>query len=283
MKDIEELVLRSCLVARIEGISHLGSTLIKLELYDNQIETIDCINNLINLRVLDLSFNSIRSMLPLCGLPEGLENNNSLLNPILPNLEELYLAQNKLRKIEGLQFLTKLRILDLGANRIRLVEGLENNSALESLWLGKNKIEELGYEIDHLTHLRQLDVQNNRLTRLPHLSALTCLEELYLACNNISTIPTGHLPDSITTIDLSTNQLSDLEGLNHCLHLQELWISKSLLQSFDQLDPVKSLTRLECIYLEHSPIAKDFEYRKRLTEMIPSLKQIDATLVNRQH
>lgn len=35
-------------------------------------------------------------------------------------ITELYIAQNKLRKIEGLEGLSKLRILDLGANRIRV-------------------------------------------------------------------------------------------------------------------------------------------------------------------
>jgi Leucine-rich repeat (LRR) protein len=39
---------------------------------------------------------------------------------VLPNLEELYLAQNKLRKISGIQEMRHLRILDLGANRIRV-------------------------------------------------------------------------------------------------------------------------------------------------------------------
>lgn len=36
------------------------------------------------------------------------------------HLEELYLAQNKLRQIQGVSNLTKLRTLDLGANRIRV-------------------------------------------------------------------------------------------------------------------------------------------------------------------
>jgi Leucine-rich repeat (LRR) protein len=40
---------------------------------------------------------------------------------ILPNLEELYLAQNKLRKITGIREMRNLRILDLGANRIRVI------------------------------------------------------------------------------------------------------------------------------------------------------------------
>jgi Leucine-rich repeat (LRR) protein len=56
------------------------------------------------------------------------------------------LANNKLKKIEGVGALTKLRKIDLGANRIRVMDekelgGLVN---LEELWLGKNKIEEIG-------------------------------------------------------------------------------------------------------------------------------------------
>jgi len=56
--------------------------------------------------VLDLSFNAIREMIPLAGC--------------CPLLEELYIAQNKLRQIEGLEGLVHLRTLDLGANRIRV-------------------------------------------------------------------------------------------------------------------------------------------------------------------
>jgi protein phosphatase 1 regulatory subunit 7 len=55
------------------------------------------------------------------------------------------LANNKLKKIEGVGALTKLRKIDLGANRIRVMDekelgGLVN---LEELWIGKNKIEEI--------------------------------------------------------------------------------------------------------------------------------------------
>ena len=31
-----------------------------------------------------------------------------------------------------------------------------------------------------------------------------------------------------------------------------------------------------CVYLEHNPLAKDFEYRMRLLKMFPTLTQIDA-------
>jgi protein phosphatase 1 regulatory subunit 7 len=77
----------------------------KLELYDNYIKALVGLENLSNLKILDMSFNAVRDMSPVAACPL---------------LEELYLAQNKLRKIQGIRELKHLRILDLGANRIRV-------------------------------------------------------------------------------------------------------------------------------------------------------------------
>ena len=52
-----------------------------------------------------MSFNSVRDMSPVSCCVE---------------LRELYLAQNKLRKIQGIRHMKHLKILDLGANRIRV-------------------------------------------------------------------------------------------------------------------------------------------------------------------
>lgn len=107
--NLQELVLRSCLISKIEGLNHLAGTLTKLELYDNQIDEVDmdCLKSLHLLRILDLSFNALRSM-------------DFLAECNFVHLEELYLAQNKLRKIEGLEGKSSLKVLDLGANRIRV-------------------------------------------------------------------------------------------------------------------------------------------------------------------
>lgn len=160
MKSLNTLILRSCLISKMNGIESI-ITLEKLELYDNQIEVISHLNRLSNLTVLDLSYNSIREMAPVS---------------CCPLLEELYIAQNKLRKIEGLENMTRLRVLDLGANRIRVMEGLTGLANLRSLWLGKNKIEEIA-DISGLTSLTQLDIQSNRLTQLgTQLLALNSLK-----------------------------------------------------------------------------------------------------------
>jgi protein phosphatase 1 regulatory subunit 7 len=102
---LQAIILRSCLLSKIEGIQEQNK-LEKLELYDNHIEVIENISHLHNLKVLDLSFNAIREMVN--------------LSECCPLLEEVYIAQNKLRTIQGLQGLVHLRILDLGANRIRV-------------------------------------------------------------------------------------------------------------------------------------------------------------------
>lgn len=89
-------------MAGVENLVHLE----KLELYDNYLQGITHIQSLNKLKILDLSFNSIRF------IPE--------LASSCPLLEELYVAQNKLKKIEGLEGLVHLKTLDLGANRIRV-------------------------------------------------------------------------------------------------------------------------------------------------------------------
>jgi len=47
------------------------------------------------------------------------------------------------------------------------------------------------------------------------------------------------------------------------------------------LTELSSLCSLKTVYLEGNKIASDMQYRNRLKREIPSLRQIDATLVPR--
>ena len=76
-------------------------------------------------KVLDMSYNSIRSMAPVAHCPK---------------LQELYLAQNKLRELSGLEGLTALQKLDVGGNRIRSLQPVAKCTGLVELWAGKNKV-----------------------------------------------------------------------------------------------------------------------------------------------
>ena len=71
------------------------------------------------------------------------------------NLEELYLAENRITKIENLEKLTKLKTLDLSFNYIDKVENLEANEVLEELWLSHNKFKDFK-DFEGITNLKSL-------------------------------------------------------------------------------------------------------------------------------
>jgi len=196
--------------------------------------------------------------------------------------------------MSALRYLPNLRKVDLGANRIRLMkeEDLSGLTNLEELWLGKNKIERI-QGIRNLKKLRRLDLQSNRLTKIENLlTQVDTLEELYLAHNAIddhgASTPDNSglaLPFTVlTTIDLSRNHLTSTKPFQHLECLEELWISGNKIKTFEDVCHIAYLgqrtsANLVGLYLEYNPIDKDSDYRKKLKEMLPSLKQIDANVV----
>ena len=202
------------------------------------------------------------------------------------------LANNKIKVMSGLKYLVALRKIDLGANRIRKIEPDELSCLinLEELWLGKNKIEKIE-GLSNLKKLRSLDIQSNRLTSIENLTGLEdTLEELYLAHNGID--DDGAMIESglalnfkeLNTLDLSKNRLTSCKPFSHLTTLSALWVSSNNIAKFEDIEPISGLgTRdgacLTEVYMEHNPVYEDFEYRKRLKDIIPSLVQIDANVI----
>lgn len=134
-------------------------------------------------------------------------------------------------------------------------------------------------------------MQSNRLTQVTNLSTqVNTLEELYLAHNGINDEgalqPTGLALKftCLITLDLSRNCLTTTKAFSHLTTLEDLWLSGNKICNFDDVAPLSVLgTRegacLEEIYLEYNPIADEFEYRKKLKELIPSLTKIDANMI----
>lgn len=142
-----------------------------------------------------------------------------------------------------------------------------------------------------LTKLRRLDVQSNRLTKVENLlTQQSTLEELYLAHNGIddegASCETGLALDfpKLNVLDLGRNRLTSTKPFAHLKGLEELWLSGNQMETMDAVLPLKEASEagiqsLETIYLEYNPLSKEFEYRKRLKEWIPSLQQIDADMI----
>ncbi|PIK44844.1 putative protein phosphatase 1 regulatory subunit 7 [Apostichopus japonicus] len=262
LQKVETLCLRQNDIKRIEGLDTL-STLTELDLYDNKLTKIENLGNLINLQQLDLSFNKIRKI-------ENLE--------ALVNLIKLFLVHNKISEIQNLRDFSQLTMLELGDNRIRKLENLEALVNLESLFIGKNKISKLE-NLGQLKKLKLLSIQSNRIIKIENLGELESLEELYLSHNSIEVIENLDENVKLTTLDLAGNKIKRLSNLSKLTALEEFWFNSNLLEHWPDIDELKFATRIQTVYFEHNPIQKDPMYRKKIKLSLPSLTQIDATLV----
>ena len=142
-----------------------------LNLYDNKIERLSGLDTLKSLRVLMLGKN--RSVLhhlfifltvlnnAICCLRikkiEGLE--------ALLNLDILDLHGNQITAITNLSHLSTLRVLNLAVNSLKKIPSLEGLVSLEELNLKRNKICKIATEVCKAKKLERLYLSNNDLRR----------------------------------------------------------------------------------------------------------------------
>lgn len=125
--------------------------LVFLDVYDNQLERISCLEVLLNLRV-------------------------------------LLLGKNRIKKIEGLECLSKIEVLDLHGNQILHVGGLEGLSGLKVLNLAGNQIKTVGVvDLLGLKSLEELNLRRNRIKKLLAFGETPNLQKLFLSNNELQT------------------------------------------------------------------------------------------------
>eukprot|EP00899_Mesostigma_viride_P004735 jgi/Mesvir1/14262/Mv09696-RA.2 len=228
----------------LQGIRHLV-------LHDNHLKEIPPLEALQELAFLDISFNELASMAPIAGASV--------------KLEELYLASNKIPRIEGLSHLRNLHSLELGNNGIREIQGLDE-LPLRQLWLGKNKITKLALPSSVGRYLRQISVQSNRLTSMQGIEGLGRLVNLRI-------------------LDLGNNRILRLENLETLTRLEDLWVNDNPIElteiTADPFPLAACVETLSTIYMEGCPAAHDPSYKDTLLARLPALTQIDSSLVHR--
>ncbi|XP_065183310.1 leucine-rich repeat-containing protein 9-like [Sycon ciliatum] len=103
-------------------------------------------------------------------------------------LEELWIAECKVMKIQKLDTLVNLRKLYLYANLIKKIEGLDKLRHLEVLWLASNSICQLE-NLESLVNLVELNIAANNLTQIgTALDNNMLLESLNLSANPIMSL-----------------------------------------------------------------------------------------------
>ena len=208
---------------------------------------------------------------------------------------ELGLAENHVTDLTGLEFATRLRLLDLGDNRLtdisaishlpklrhatfggfrlRDISPLSQATGLRSLRLIGQLIEDVT-PLSALTGLTRLELGTNRISDLEPLSRLSRLRVLHLDNNPIQDIAALSGMPALVELYLYSTQVSDLAPLSGLTNLAELWLRNN---AISDLGPLAGLTGVHTLKLGANPIVDVVPLAK-----LRSLRhlELDRTLVS---
>ncbi|KAJ6925217.1 protein phosphatase 1 regulatory inhibitor subunit PPP1R7 [Populus alba x Populus x berolinensis] len=207
----------------------------------------------------------------------------------ISGLQELVLRDNKLKKIpdpgifkitkiEEIDHLYQLQILELGSNRLRVMENMGNFTSLLELWMGRNRIKVVN--LCGLKCIKKLSLQSNRLTSMKGFEECVALEELYLSHNGIAKMEGLSTLANLHVLDVSSNKLTSVDDIQNLTQLEDLWLNDNQIESLKGVAEavVSSREKLTTIYLENNPCAKSTNYTAFLREFFPNIEQIDSNV-----
>lgn len=119
--------------------------------------------------------------------------------------------------------------------------------------------------------------QSNRLSKIENLDMLVNLKELYLSQNFIDKIENLDKLVNLVILDFAYNRIESIENLENNKMLEDLWLNNNNIRNFKDLNHLKCLPVLNCIYLWRNGVADFPSYKQTLKEICPTLKQIDTT------
>ena len=159
--------------------------------------------------------------------------------------------------LEGIEFLTELKVLDLSGNNIKEIDGLANFSKLQLLKFGDlsydtgNQISDIK-GLDFLPNLRILNLTNNFIKEIKGINNLNKLEYLYLVNNSISEIKGISTLEKLRYLNLEKNNISKIENLESLRNIEIIVLNQN---NIEVLENIESLIKLKEIRLCKNPIS----------------------------
>jgi protein phosphatase 1 regulatory subunit 7 len=213
-------------------------------------------------------------------------------------LEHLEIYQANLTKMENLEVLTGLTVLDIAFNKIEKIENIEKLTKLQKLYLSANSIIEIE-NLDTLFDLKVLELGSNQIKEIKNIGHLLNLEELWLGKNRIRSFPIDPLVfNKVHTLSLQSNRIREwsAEFFKGFPTLKKLYLSNNALsdpdesvissisESIEELDiacnkltkipdfAVKKFSNLKELWLNDNQIS-DFDCIERL-RFLPSIETV---------
>lgn len=190
----------------------------------------------------------------------------------LTQLEELDISNSSLADIHGIEELARLRNLNVSGNYLSLVSALAGLTSLKELDLSGNLLSDLQFlEPGSFAALETLELSDNQKmqSQLHYLENLQRLQVLELSGNELWDLdPLSVLP-RLRQLVLSENQISDIRPLRKLKSLDLIDLSGNLLEDIDALRP---LVQLKTILLKKNEIS----YIQSLRENV-SVEKLDLS------
>ena len=130
----------------------------------------------------------------------------------METLTELIAMDKNLRNLAGLEYATKLKVLDLRDNSVSNISALAELTNLKILRFARNNITDIS-PVVKLTNLTELNFRSNSVSDISFVTGLTNLTSLWLNGNSISDISPLAKLTKLTELRLDDNSISDISPL----------------------------------------------------------------------
>lgn len=180
-------------IINYDDINYLES-LLELHIINNNINDTPHIQNLINLKKLNLAYSNITDIADIS----------------LPQLEYLDLSGNEnINNYDNLRNFTNLKYLNLNNTNIDNLNFLTTLKSISILLLKETLINDI-YNLYHLENLKELYLDNTRIRDISPLQHLTNLESIsLLGINDISTLQPLYTLKNLKKLDLTNTCMYD--------------------------------------------------------------------------
>ena len=152
------------------------------------------------------------------------------------HVKNLNLNVNRLKTLDGLQYLPSVEVLQVRDNALTDISALASTAKLVDVSLDLNSLSDIS-ALCHHHSLSKLTVRDNQLTTLEtfHGCNFPKLTRLELYQNELTSVPEHSLCGlvSLTHLDLGRNKLQFVSGaaLSQCVHLETLVLSQNGLEA----------------------------------------------------
>jgi len=163
----------------------------------------------------------------------------------ITDVKKLELTKSKIVFLDGIESFKDLEYLDLKANRIEDITPIKRLLRLEKLILSLNYFTDIS-PLENIESLKYLEIQALlKVKNFDSISNIKSLEYLNLLGNSLKDSDLKNIKsDSLKHLDLSFNELTNLDTIKNFPHLEVLVLSSNKINDISGIKYLKKLTKI---------------------------------------